>query len=505
MKQIFKIRLAVLLVLGSLIFSGCATPFGLPKQSPTPIKPNQPNENSTGNIPEEIKVASDNQSKIKKFKDYDELASFLEDGPSVASYGGFGINGGVRNLAGAEVMMKSAVPTAAMDSVGLSAPAKEESAQAGSGDFSKTNIQVEGVDESDIIKSDGKDVYAVSNNSLYIISAYPAEKAEVVSKIEFESRPQDIYISGDRLAIFGNNQIIYNSNTYRNFRRQSSYTFLKVFDISDKKNPKQVRDLDFEGNYFDSRLIGDHLYFVTNNYNYYYATSDPVIPRLLENGEVLPIKCEGKVKCFAPEVYYFDIPYDSYNFTQVASINLKKSDEAVQGDVYVLSGGQNMYVSQDNVYIAYTKYLSEYQLSMSVLKEMIVPKLTAPLQEKVKEIEATKNYILNEQEKMAKIAAIVERYMASLSSEDQSNLEKDLEQKMKNRYKDISKELEKTVIHKIGDGKQLHPFIQTQNIEIDPAGLGIDRIGKSVFRTKGFGVQRLDLFEILDHRLRGIS
>lgn len=437
------------MVFSSLLFSGCANPFNFNKpnkQPPEPLEQKQVSGADSVEIPAEIKAASDKQSKIKKFKDYDELAAFLDEGPAGASYyGGFG--GGIRR--GLATKKEAFAPSAAMD-VGLSFDQSEAAGTDGaSQDFSKTNIQVEGVDEADIIKSDGKYVYAVSNNNLFIISAFPADKATILAKIEFESRPQDIYVSGDRLAIFGNNQLIYKSELYRNFRRQSPFTFLKIFDISDRKNPKQIRDLDFEGDYFNSRLIGDYIYFVTNNYNYYYLPTDPIIPRLLDGGEVVSAKCGAGVKCFAPEVYYFDIPYDSYNFTQVSSINIKDPKKEVKGDVYVLSGGQNMYVSQDNLYISYSKYVSEYQLTMLVLKELIVPKLAVSQQDKIKEIEGAKNYILSENEKMSKIGAIVERFMSSLSSEEQTALQKDLESKMKERYKSISKEMEKTVIHKI--------------------------------------------------------
>jgi inhibitor of cysteine peptidase len=455
MKKTFKIKLMAALLLSTLALSGCSLSFGKKTQVSTELPPagQETVEQTPGEVPPEIQKSLDDQSKIKKFKDYEELAAFLDEGPAASNYayyGDVGFGGGIRR----EMLVKSVAPTASIDNIGLGM-AQEETAVAdgGSDDFSQTNVQVEGVDESDIVKSDGEYVYAVSNNDLFIIKAFPADKMEVVSKISFESRPQDIYISGDRLAIFGNNQVLYKSDLYRNFRRQSPFSFLKIFDIKDKKNPRQLRSLDFEGNYFNSRLIGDYIYFVTNNYNYYYLPTDPIIPRLLEDGEAVSSKCEGTAKCFAPEVYYFDIPYDSYNFTQVSSINIKNPEENVKGEIYVLSGGQNMYVSPSNIYIAYTKYVSEYQLTMMVLKEMVLPKLAQSQQDKIKEIEAAKNYILSENEKMSKIAAIVERYMSSLSDDDQDKLQKELEAKMKEKYQSIAKEMEKTVIHKISINK----------------------------------------------------
>jgi uncharacterized secreted protein with C-terminal beta-propeller domain len=446
MKKIKFLRLAVLSAVFSLLLSGCASPFAIPfggVNNEAELK-----EQTNGeNLPAEVQTELDNQKNIKKFTDYEELADFLEENQTSSNSLGAGLL--------VKTMSSIDVPQAANE-VGMAeeslAPARDSVAvldSEASDDYSKTNVQVEGVDESDIVKTDGEYAYIISQNNLFIVKAYPAEKAEVLAKIEFKSRPQELYISGDRMAVIGANDQVYSYENYKNFRRRSNYSFLKVFDISDRRSPKQVRDLDFEGSYFNSRLIGDQLYFVTNNYNYYYIAGETVVPRLFDDGEIVSSVCVDSEKCFAPEVYYFDIPYDSYNFVLVSSVNIKSNDP-VKGDVYILSGSQNMYVSLNNLYITYSKYISEYQLSMMVLKEIVFPKLSESVQRKIAEIEAAKNYILNDNEKMSKISAIMERYQMSLSNEEQTALEKQLEEKMKEKYSDISKELEKTIIHKIG-------------------------------------------------------
>jgi len=79
--------------------------------------------------------------------------------------------------------------------------------------------------------------------------------------------------------------------------------------------------------------------------------------------------------------------------------------------------------------------------------------LPAGDQEKIREIEATPNYVLNKDEKLRKINAIIERYVYSLTDVERDELESEVEMRMKRKYEDISKELEKTVIHKIGINK----------------------------------------------------
>lgn len=389
------------------------------------------------------------QSEIRKFSDYDELAVFLEENGKGDSYSSYATRGND---------MKALDDVLFKEEQAIAPVAVEESAEASSitahgataEDYSETNIQVEGVDEADIIKNDGQYIYAVVQNSLYIIKAFPPEESEILTKIEFKSRPQDIYINGDNLVVFGADYNMDDREAYKSFRRYYNYTFFKVFDVSDRKNPKELRDLDFEGNYADSRMIGDYVYLVTNYYDYYYMPTEPIVPRVLEDGEVLAQKCVADAKCFAPEVYYFDMPYDSYNFTSVTAINVKNNKEDIKGESYMLSSGQNMYVSEDNFYITYTKYLSEYQLETEVTRELVYPVLSDKNKERIADIEAVSGYVLTDSEKISKIARILERYIMSLTAEEQTELEKNIREKMKEKYNNLAKELEKTVIHKIG-------------------------------------------------------
>lgn len=444
------IKTLTLFLMCLFVLTGCSISF---KKKVPVVSQNNGNQDGGQNLTIKEQLAA--QTKIKKFANYEELKEFLENNNVSNSYSGYGRAGSweeattdaIKSVAPAREMLDS------ISTTGLASPmaAKNESGagQTTTNDFSKTNVQVEGVDEADIIKTDGNYIYAVAKKSLFIISAVPAEGASIVSKIEFKARPQDIYINGNYLVIYGDDSEIYNGDLYKTFRRRNSYVFLKVFDISDKKNPKQIRDVDMEGSYIDSRMIGDYVYFVTSNYNYYYIPEEPIVPRIVENGKVLPEVCGDGAKCFAPDIYYFDMPYDNYNFTTVTAINVKDVNSQINGQVYMMSYGQNLYVSQNNLYITYTKYISEYDLTMEVLKEMILPKLPAKDQERIVKIEQTDSFILSKSEKMAKIGMIIDRYRSSLTDEEQKSLEEQLKAKMKQKYQDISKELEKTVIHKI--------------------------------------------------------
>lgn len=375
----------------------------------------------------------ENQTKIKQFSNYDELQNFVEQNSSGDGYGGRIMRGGVATL------MENTAPMAKDSAVATGL---------GGADFSQTNVQVAGVDEADLVKTDGSYIYSVADKTLFITKAFPTDSAEVVSKIEFKSNPQSLYLKGNRLVIFGGDEDIMTMDFYNQFKRKSPYSFFKVFDISDKKNPKQIRDLDFEGSYLNSRMIGGYVYFLTSTYTQYYDGEMPV-PRILNAGKEI-YDSKNSTKCpNCPEVYYFDMPYESMNMVSVAAINIDDESENLTNQVYLLSGEQNFYASKNNLYITYTKHLSEYDLFIGVAKDLLLTRLSAKDQDRISKIEAVDNSILSEREKMSKISAVVERYLASLSDDEGKRVEKELASEVQKKYADVSRELEKTVVHKI--------------------------------------------------------
>ncbi len=63
----------------------------------------------------------------------------------------------------------------------------------GSASYSTTNVQVSGVDEADVVKTDGTYIYLVSGNRVVIARAYPAGDAAVIGSISFtKTSPREI-------------------------------------------------------------------------------------------------------------------------------------------------------------------------------------------------------------------------------------------------------------------------------------------------------------------------
>jgi len=134
---------------------------------------------------------SSDQIALNKFSSYEELKTFVETASSLPY--NFWVRGGNVMLESGDFSVQTTTPEP-VPSVPV-----EPSESAGS-DYSKTNIQVEGVDEADIVKTDGEYIYIVSGGTITIVKAYPPEEAKVLSKISLTGGITGIFINGDKLA-----------------------------------------------------------------------------------------------------------------------------------------------------------------------------------------------------------------------------------------------------------------------------------------------------------------
>lgn len=421
-------KLFFIVFLTALVLSGCSYKWD--------------NKNNAQKSPDEAQknATSTFVSPIKKFENLEQLKEFL----SVNSNNRFGLGGG---LMAKTTSLDSAAPSA----VGNTANQESAASAPAANDYSKTNTQVEGVDEADIVKTDGKYIYAVAGNRLNIIEAVPAESAKVIGKIDFENSPQEIYLNSDSLVVLGQ-EFSGGVNEKTAGKRmvdlilpvkQNLFSYLKVYDIKDKANPVLARDLSFEGSYVNSRLIDDYVYMISSKYSYNYNDPDnpSPLPIIMKEGKIID---QGM-----PDVYYFKRPYESFNFTTVSAVNIKNNLEQQKSQVYLLDGNQNLYVSKNNIYITYTEYLDIQKINMETAKESALPKLSEKNKELIKKIEAVDESILSAEEKRYKISAIVNTYLAALDGDQRNLFDEEVKTKIKKKYPDLAKDWEKTVINKI--------------------------------------------------------
>lgn len=121
-------------------------------------------------------------------------------------------------------------------------------------DYAKTNVQVEGIDEADIVKTDGSYIYYAGNNAVRIIRAEGSRMAEVSSiRLDREKYVQEIYLDEGRLILVGN----------REGKDGKSFSYVDIYDVSDPSTPGLLKGHEMEGYYQTSRKSGDQLYLIT--------------------------------------------------------------------------------------------------------------------------------------------------------------------------------------------------------------------------------------------------
>jgi len=226
--------------------------------------------------------------------------------------------------------------------------------------YSSTNIQVAGVDEADIVKTDGNYLYVVSGNNIYIISADPYS-ATFIEKITLnETYNLEIYINANKLAVLGNRYQYpdYKMMPLTDMIYPYVYTeevVVKVYDLTDVTNPVLTRDIKINGTLAGSRMIGNYIYTSIVQPAIrptWYAEPEPVGNETSLAIMLPQITTDGTTKEIQPtEIRYVNVTDVSYYFTTVLAVNILNDAQEPTHETFLASTSSQMYVSQDNMYL----------------------------------------------------------------------------------------------------------------------------------------------------------
>ena len=129
-------------------------------------------------------------------------------------------------------------------------------------DFSTTNVQEEGVDEPDLVKTDGDHLFVVRGRQLFSVDVRLG-KPEQLDLLRLTGWSQEILLSGDRLLVLANDQGVYMTANDHGWFPYSGKTTLTEVDVSDPSALRVVRTLSFDGGYVSARLTGSTARVVT--------------------------------------------------------------------------------------------------------------------------------------------------------------------------------------------------------------------------------------------------
>lgn len=249
---------------------------------------------------------------------------------------------------------------------------KKESAEVqstgnASGDYSRTNVQVEGVDEADTVKTDGRYIYQIGENKVLVIKAVPPDKMEVTDTIDYSEgglNPVELYISGNRLVVIGtsSNYIPCYPAPLKGTGRQSTMcppwprnqtTKAVIYDASNRYDLKKLRVVELEGSYVSSRMIGDNLYLLARKYIYGYREEpEPDLRPFYRDSAVKDdmVPMDYKAICYFPGLV-------ETSYLTIAGVDVDGMEKA-QVKAY-LGSGENVYCSSKNLYVAVSSYKNE--------------------------------------------------------------------------------------------------------------------------------------------------
>lgn len=242
-------------------------------------------------------------------------------------------------------------------------------------EYSTTNLQMAGVDESDIVKTNGSHIFMVKDGVVQVVKIDNGEMTKVGTISpelqSFSDQVLEMYVDGDKLILIvqrlkdgldamntsdstggllqlnGDAAEICVDVAY-NF--DASYeTALYIYDISNPANAKQVGRVEQDGWYKTSRKIGEIIYLFTQDT---IATNVKMLED--EAGELVEL---------LPKINGEAVSYDSIYLPEygcqgllVSSVSLDKPNEIVDNTL-IMNDYVEIYVSGNAMYL----YNSDYR------------------------------------------------------------------------------------------------------------------------------------------------
>lgn len=238
---------------------------------------------------------------------------------------------------------------------------------------SETNIQVTGVDEADIVKTDGVYAYIVSSDKVSIVMAYPPEELANVSVIDANailgSASHDVGFGVSGIFIVDGKLVVisWTGGTYVGpdvklmelstlYHQGGMRTIVSVFDLSDASKPRLDSSFSISGHYVTSRVIGDYLYLISQSY-VWESSSEQIVPAYWIGGsensfEVNRIRYDPDMK-------------DANSFLNLLSVRLETGELNIMS--IIAGSASTIYMSGEALYLTFQKWSGELVSSTSGL------------------------------------------------------------------------------------------------------------------------------------------
>lgn len=385
-------------------------------------------------IPTESKVET-----LESFSSAEEFLAYVDKGSNVGLGGFFGAS---RTL--------EMAPSMAMEDSSVDTMLKSELPLAGGAErVSETNVQVMGIDEPDIVKTDGKNIFtsldrpvlyrgapepmmievdemdsvdsksvpfrSIDQPTTSVINAFPPADLEKIADIE---KNGNLLLSDEMLMIFGRDEIV-------------------SYDVSDPSTPEKEWDIQIEDNtqIHTSRLFGDDIYLITSTYIDY----DRPCP-------LSPLTPVGGLEIACDRIFHPINPIQTDTTYSVIKIDVKTGEVSESISFVGSTRSSVVYMSQNAIYVTYTTYGDYSQFMYEFFNSLGNDLVSSGVKSKLKKL-AT--YEISSQAKMVEIQTIMEEYYRGISMDERRRLENEISNRMEDFATNKMREMEKTGIVKV--------------------------------------------------------
>lgn len=368
---------------------------------------------------EESEVVVDQLAKFETEDDYVSYLSEVLDKIDNDMFQSYGVSEDAVNKAVADAPL---TPSLSGGSSRSDTPAR----------YSETNIQVQGVDEPDVVKTDGVNIYVsedvkMSNyshrdedenlNKTKIIEAFPVENMKMIKEMEEAGK---LFLRDDTLVIIGNEKV-------------------SGFNVSSSNNPKLEWkiDIDEKTRIVNARMYDSKIYFVIANR----VTRDfsCVTEPLIINERPLKIDC---VDIYHPKKVF---PVDTvYTLLKVDLLTGEEESKiSLLGSIF----NSIVYMSGDNFYLSYFEPVNFVDFFITFLVEECDDLIPGSTIERIKRLD---EYDIGFEAKMTEIETIFEEFSDSMTYEEMEEFGEELFKRIPSFYQKNKYELDYTEIVKIG-------------------------------------------------------
>jgi uncharacterized secreted protein with C-terminal beta-propeller domain len=287
------------------------------------------------------KIGMASYPRLSSFQSYSQLQEYISaNAKSAQQYNRWGVGLGGMGPIGMPVMFGtttvSLAPTMTMTestTTSFNVPS-----------YTGTNVQVQGVDELDRVKTDGTHLFVSTQNSVTLINAYPPNSTAVLSTL--------FYPGGEVLgleAIQNRLMVILQTTS------EVGAIEMLLYDTTSLASPMLMQNVTIAGDYIGARMADGYFYAIIQQPSYTFNDQGNA------TGALPMVSLGGAQAELSPSLVFYTNNTSQISFyTMIPSISMFTGKESV---ISVLTGpSATIYVSTSNIYVAYTNYLDLYDV-----------------------------------------------------------------------------------------------------------------------------------------------